>query len=312
MPDRRLVSVTRRLVRLLVVFPAILGAQQSQQSATTGAQRDQEKASLFRFCQQMDQAATGTLQSIRDRTDCWKRMQLEGMGDSAVDAGYRAAVADYDAAIKSDSARLAGEAVDQQLIAVQRDIQTRDLATARRVVDQILAAQPDNQRALAFHDRIVALAKARRVRVVLFGVAGAVLLIALLLGVGSRLLASRHHRQLVRRRADASHQKAVLEIVDGIGRGKIYAIDGPIFRIGSAASNRPEEKNDLILSDADAFISRYHCAIVHKDGKYFLIDSSLNGTYMDEELLERGEHRELEDGAEFSLAGMVRVKFLVM
>ena len=74
----------------------------------------------------------------------------------------------------------------------------------------------------------------------------------------------------------------MLEIIDGIGRGKMYTIDGPIFRIGSAVSDRPEEKNDLILSDAGAFISRYHCAIVRKDGQFFLIDSSLNGTYMDE------------------------------
>jgi len=29
-------------------------------------------------------------------------------------------------------------------------------------------------------------------------------------------------------------------------------------------------------------------------------------------LLERGEHRALDDGAEFSLAGMARVKFLLM
>jgi hypothetical protein len=292
--------------------PATLAAQQPQHPAGADAQHDQEKATLLHFCQQMDQSSARTVQGIRDRTDCWKRMQLEGMGDSVVDAGYRAAVADYDAAMKSDSTRLASDAVDQKLAAVQRAIQARDLVAAQRTVDQVLAAQPGNQRALAFRDRIVALSKARHVRSVLFGVAGAVFLLALALGLGSRLLATHHKRAVARRRANASQQTAVLEIVDGVGRGKIYTISGSIFRIGSAVSDRPEEKNDLILSDAGAFISRYHCAIVRKDGRFFLIDSSLNGTYMDEQLLERGEHRALEDGAEFSLAGMARVKFLLM
>ena len=278
----------------------------------TSGQREQEKTTLRHFCQQMDQSADHTMQSIRDRTDCWKRMQLQGMGDSTVDAGYRAAVADYDAAVKSDSVRQAGNAIDQRLAAVQRAIQSRDLAGARHTVDGILAAQPDNQRALAFRDRIVALARARQLRTTLFTIAGSILLLALIVAVGARLLAARHQRQLARRRADASQQKAMLEIIDGIGRGKMYTIDRPVFRIGSAVSDRPEERNDLILSDADAFISRYHCTIVRKNDKYFLIDSSLNGTYMDEELLDRGEHRTLEDGDEFSLAGMARFKFLII
>lgn len=309
---RGLLVVPVGTVLALTLTPAVLGAQQPQNPAQSAAQLNQEKATLLHFCQQMDQTSAHTVQGIRDRTDCWKRMQLEGMDDSVVDAGYRAAVADYDAAAKTDSTRLAGDAVDQKLASVQRAIQARDLVGAQHAVDQVLAAQPDNQRALAFRDRIVALTKARRVRLALFGVAAGVLLLALALGVGARVLATRHKRQVERRRAGASQQTAVLEIVDGVGRGKLYTIAGPIFRIGSAVSDRPEEKNDLVLSDAGAFISRYHCAIVRKDGHFFLIDSSLNGTYMDEELLQRGEQRALEDGAEFSLAGMARVKFLLM
>ena len=293
------------------VMPSRAKAQ-TDGSAASAAQLRQEKATLLHFCQQMDQSSAHTLQGIRDRTDCWKRMQLEGMGDSVVDAGYRAAVADYDAAMKTDSTRLAGSAIEQRLAAAQRAILTRDLAGAREIVDRVLAAEPDNQRALAFRDRIVALGKARRVRQLLFGIAGVILLLAIAIAASSRLLVARHRGRLARQAADASQRTGVLEIVDGVGRGKVYTITGPIFRIGSAESERPEEKNDMVLSDAGAFISRYHCAIVRKDGRFFLIDSSLNGTYMDEVLLERGEHRALEDGAEFSLAGMSRVKFLLM
>jgi hypothetical protein len=301
-----------RAALLLSFLPSALMAQMPVSPSGTSAQHAQEKATLLHFCQQMDQSADGTLQSIRDRTDCWKRMQLQGMGDSTVDAGYRAAVADYDAAVKSDSVRKEGDAIDQRFAAVQRSIQLRDLAGARHTVDGILAAQPENQRALAFRDRIVALARARRMRVALFSLAAAVLLLALVLGAGAKLFAARHQRALARRRADASQHKAMLEIIDGIGRGKMYTIDRPVFRIGSAESERPEERNDLILSDADGFISRYHCTILRKNDKYFLIDSSLNGTYIDEELLDRGEHHTLDDGDEFSLAGMARFKFLIV
>lgn len=306
---RRTAALARSAMLLLLAAarPGVLAAQ-----AQGTQQREQEKAALLHFCQQLDQSTDRTLQNIRDRTDCWKRMQLQGMEDSTVDAGYRAAVADYDAAIKSDSVRLAGDALDHELNSIPKLIQARKLDEAGRAADAVLAAQPDNQRALAFRDRIRALDKLQRTRRTLFGLAGAVLLLALLVGGGAKLLAIRHRRQVARQLAVAAARKAMLEIIDGVGRGKLYAIEGPVFRIGSAQSDRPEEKNDLIVSDNDAFISRYHCTIVRTDGKYFLMDSSLNGTYVDEELLDRGEHRELRDGDEFSLAGMARVKFLLI
>ena len=104
----------------------------------------------------------------------------------------------------------------------------------------------------------------------------------------------------------------MLRIIDGVGRGKMYTMSGPIFRIGSAESERPEEKNDLVLSDETAYVSRYHCAILRKDGNYYLIDSSLNGTTVDDDALERGEPRLLEDGCEFTLSGVTRLKFLLV
>ncbi len=282
----------------------------------TQAVHEQETATLLHFCEQLDQTSEHTVQGVRDRTDCWKRMQLEGMDDSTVDARYRAAVADYDAAVRSDSARQAGDSasasIDTRLAAAQRDVTAHQYADAARIVASVLAADPANQRALAARDRIAALARAQRYRRTLLALGAAVLVLALVFGALAPWLARRHGRELQRRTADASKQQAVVEIVDGVGRGKLYTIDGPIFRIGSAESDKPEEKNHLVLSDGDAFISRYHCAIVRKEGKFFLIDSSLNGTYVDDELLERGEHRLLDDGSEFSLAGMARLKFLMM
>lgn len=272
----------------------------------------QANATLLRYCQHLDSTATHTLETIRDRTDCWTRLQLQGVTDSAVNARYEAAVADYDTAMVSDSVHRAVGAIDDRPAAAQRPVQVNDYAGAARDVGLVLAVQPDNERALALRDRVAALQRAATIRTDLFRMAGVVLLCAVLLLAGSRVLSRRHATRFAVRAVTASQQHAVLEIIDGIGRGKMYTIDGPIFRIGSAASDRPDEKNDLVLSDGDAFIFRFHCAIVRRDGRFYLIDSSLNGTYIDEDLLDRGEHRELVDGAEFSLAGMARVKFLLM
>jgi hypothetical protein len=299
----------------MIVVQASLTAQTSA-AAADQSPHAQEAATLLHFCEQLDQTSAHTVQGVRDRTDCWKRMQLEGMDDSTVDARYRGAVQDYDAAVRSDSAHQAGDstsaAIDTRLAAVQGDIAAHRYADAQRVVAGVLAVDPTNQRALAARDRLAALVQARRYRDTLLRLGAAVLLLAIAFGALAPWLARRHGRDVQRRTADASKQQAVLEIVDGVGRGKMYTIDGPIFRIGSAESDKPEEKNHVVLSDGDAFISRYHCAIVRKEGKFFLIDSSLNGTYVDDELLARGEHRLLDDGAEFSLAGMTRIKFLMM
>lgn len=279
-------------------------------------QREQEKASLLRFCQQTDLGAPATVQGAKDRTDCWKRMQLEGMGDAVVDAKYQAAVADYDVAVKADSVRRASDssttAVNQKMLAVQRAIQTRNLDDAESSVNDVLAIQPQNQRALAFRDRILALKRARQLKITLMAVGVALLVIVAGLGVLAKKLGDRHKSKSAERKVVAAQRKAMLKIVDGIGRGKQYTIEADVFRIGAAASDKPEEKNDLILSDSAAAISRYHCSIIRREGTFYLIDSSLNGTRLDDDPLSRGEHVRLADGAEFTVADVARFKFLLI
>ncbi len=315
-------GVLSLLALVLAIVPATLAAQRqvtsrrSRTAAPTPARQESERASLLRFCLQTDSTAARTVEGVRLRTDCWKRMQLQGMGDSLVAARYQAALDDFVAAARADSTRRANDSsaagVAGRMEAIQRALQESRIEEADRLVTAVLLIQPENQRALAFRDRVLALKRTRRLRTTLFAVAGVVLLLGLGLGIAARILAKRHEQESAARRVIESQRKAMVEIVDGVGRGKIYTVEGPIFRIGSAASERPEERNDLILSDEGAFISRFHCSIVRKDGRYFLIDSSLNGTYLGDELLQRGEHRALHDGSEFSIAGMARFKFLLM
>lgn len=285
-------------------------------AADPAVQREQEKAALLRFCQTTDMSAAATPAGTKERTDCWKRMQLEGMGDAVVDAKYLAAVADYDKAVARDSLRRASDsstaAMDQRMRAVQQAIQARDLDGAESAVDDILVIQPANQRALAAKDRIVSLKRARQLKIALFAIGAAVLAAAAGLGVLAKKLSKKDGEKREKKQAAAAARKAVVKIVDGIGRGKLYTVEGSLFRIGAAGSDKAEEKNDLVLSDSAASISRFHCSIIRKDGRFYLIDSSLNGTVLNDEPLERGEHHDLKDGDEFTVANVARMKFLMM
>ncbi len=270
----------------------------------------------MRYCDHVDSVSAPTLEGARERTDCWKRIQLEGIGNALVEERYRAAVRDYDNLVAADSSRRAIAAreaqVDQQLVTVQRALVARDLTLADSTVMSVLAIQPQNQRAIAFKERVVTLRRANQLRLAVYVVAGLVLAVALALLVTARVMAVRQSRAEEVERQKAALRTAMVRIIDGVGRGKMYTLSGPIFRIGSAQSDRPEEQNDLVLSDESAYVSRYHCAILRKDGCYYLIDTSLNGTYVDDTLVERGEPTLLDDGSEFSLSGVTRLKFLLV
>ena len=303
---------------IALVQPAMAQAQASAITprATADAKQVQDRATLMRYCDHIDSVSAPTLQGIRDRSDCWKRIQLEGLGSALVDERYQAAVRAYDSVVQADSLKravVAREArVDQELLAVQQSITARDLDAAMGTVSGILSIQPQNPRAQAFKERILALRQAQQLRVAVYVASGLVLLVALILVLSAWIVALRQSRANRVEREKAALRKAMVKITDGIGRGKMYTIEGALFRIGSALSDRPEEKNDLVLSDDTAYVSRYHCVILRKDGNFYLIDSSLNGTYLNEDMVDRGEPYLIEDGDELSVAGMARLKFLLV
>lgn len=298
----------------LAVLPAALLAQAD--TGALSAQRAQERDALFKFCTQTDLSAPATVAGAQDRTDCWKRMQLEGMSDPVVDAKYQAAIRDLDQARSRDSLQKEKDsstaAVDQRMQAAQRAIQARNLDDAESTVNDILTIQPNNQRALAYRDRILALKRARQLKITLFAVGAALLVIAAGVGVvAKKLLAKKRQRDQVAEKS-AAERKSLLKIVDGLGRGKTFAVEGDLFRIGAAASDKPEEKNDLVLSDSAATVSRFHCALIRRGRQWYIIDSSLNGTKVNGERLARGEDYELDDGDEFTIADAAKFKFLAM
>jgi hypothetical protein len=301
--------------RTCVLVATLLISGSRLLAAQDPVQRE-EKDALVKNCELIDRNSPVTEQGTRDRADCWKRLRIVGMDDDVVEAKYAAAVTDHDAAAKADSTRKTSDsstaAVNQKMMAVQRSIQTRNLDDAESSVDEVLAIQPQNQRALAFKDRILALKRARQLKIALLAIGAAVLVVVVVLAALAKKLGDRHKARSGEQKAAAAQRRAMLKIIDGVGRGKQYTIESDVFRIGAASSDKPEEKNELVLSDSAAAISRYHCSIIRRDGAFYLIDSSLNGTLLDDERLDRGEHQRLKDGAEITVADVARFKFLLM
>jgi hypothetical protein len=133
-----------------------------------------------------------------------------------------------------------------------------------------------------------------------------------LLALGVRAAMKKREENLKKAEDAAAKRAAVLQIVDGVGRGKLVTIDREktAFRIGAAQGSTDAEKNDLIISDSATQVSRFHCTLHRKDGEYFVVDSSTNGTVINGEPLKRGDHYPLEDGDEITIAQVARLKFL--
>jgi FHA domain-containing protein len=285
-------------------------------AAPMTAQRQAEKDTLLAYGRRLDTATPQTMATAKERLDFWEGLKLSGNIDPEIFQRYQQALRDYDQLKGQDSTRRASDssanAVNARIERATRALQARNLDAAQSSVDEILAANPDNQRALLLRDQILDLQRAKRFKMVLFAMGGALLLIAVGAAAFARKIFKKDKDDASGAPAAAtgSKQKALVKVIDGVGRGKLFAIDGDIFRIGAAASDKPEEKNDVVLSDSAKSISRFHCSIIKRGKDYFLLDSSLNGTDVNGKALARGEHHRLQDGDEFTLATVARLKFL--
>jgi tetratricopeptide (TPR) repeat protein len=99
-------------------------------------------------------------------------------------------------------------------------------------------------------------------------------------------------------------RQGLLEFADGQRTGETFQLDKPAIKIGALS-----EGNDLVVADAKGKVSRYHCEIVREGRRYFVKDSSTNGTWVNEECLESGRPKVLRKGDRLSLAGEVTLVF---
>lgn len=275
-----------------------------------------DKARMFAACQQDDLEAPPTLAGAGLRVQCWEKMKIAGMGDATVEQNYIRAIANQDSIIRADSLAKSQEsstkAENDRRLRINEMIARGDLDGAKASVDDWTRADPTNRDALRADQQIRTLRNARTLKYTLAAIGGILVAAIVGLSVLAKRLADRHKERASQRKQAADQRKAMLKVIDGIGRGKFYTMENPVFRIGAASSDKSDEHNDLVLSDSASGISRFHCSVVRRDGRFYLIDSSLNGTELNDELLERGEDRVLADGDEFTIANISRVKFLLL
>jgi hypothetical protein len=251
------------------------------------------------------------------RVRCWEAARMGAPTDHRVVDGMLDAQRALDAAEKSASTQAQSKAsrdsIETFLARARTELSRGSVDQADSYVNDILAKDATNDRALALRNQIstarVWIARKEQLKVL-----GAVLLVVAV-GVGvlaKKLFAKRAAAKESPAVVAAAQRKVALKIVDGVGRGRMYTVESEIFRIGAAESDRKEEKNDLILSDSLGLVSRFHCALLRRDKKWILVDSSLNGTLLNDRPVGRGEPQTVRDGDEITIAGVSRLTFLVL
>jgi hypothetical protein len=293
-------------------------AQPGVDAAALAAQQRAERDSMIAEGRRLDSEVPQTTEKAKYRLNYWEGLKLSGVSNPEVHQRYGKALQDFDQFQKADSITRANEAsakaTNAKMEQATRALQAKDLAAAEASVNEVLVNDPTNQRALLLRDQIVRAQKGRQFVKTLLILAGAAIALAVLIGVFAKKIFKRGEGGASDGAsappAAGGGRKIIVKVVDGIGRGKLMPIQADIFRIGAAASDKPEEHNDLIISDAEGTVSRYHCSIIKRGKDYFIVDSSLNGTSLNDKPLERGEHRKLRDGDDVTIADVARLKFL--
>jgi F0F1-type ATP synthase epsilon subunit len=98
-------------------------------------------------------------------------------------------------------------------------------------------------------------------------------------------------------------KNACLEVIAGLDKGKKFTLDQEVIHIGAIASDGGS-KNEVVVRDLERQISRFHCEIHKRNGKFYLIDcGSANGTRVDGNRASAGKPVRLKSGARIDLAG---------
>ncbi|MBO0720301.1 MAG: FHA domain-containing protein [Blastocatellia bacterium] len=89
-----------------------------------------------------------------------------------------------------------------------------------------------------------------------------------------------------------------LECVDGPCKGEIFALDGPEILIGAV-----EGEANIVINDRKRLISRRHCLIWQEKRDFYIIDESVNGTFVNGQPVSKENGQLLRNKNEISLAG---------
>jgi hypothetical protein len=96
----------------------------------------------------------------------------------------------------------------------------------------------------------------------------------------------------------------VLEMVEGPQIGQVFVLQKEATALGALAS-----EVDWAIEDPLRKISRRHCDVVRQGRHYFLVDCSLNGTFLNGRALQKGQPALLKRGDQIGLGGEVTLRF---
>jgi hypothetical protein len=295
--------------------PAAIGVDQPRQ---TDAQALEQ---AIKHAVEADNRADSTMEHINERIQRWTAVSVRagrGTGEYRMaQDGIARAQDDLQAArTRALEAGNIDEStrgiIDAKLAAARDFIAVKDWAQAEQNIQYVLDQNPTYPPALSlmeeFRRKRSASDRVKLVIAISIALLGAVGLGFIVVRLG---LKSREERE--KRAVDlAASRSAVLQIVAGIGRGKLVTVgkDKPAFRIGAAFGERGDERNDLVISDSAGLVSRFHCTLIRSGPAYYLVDTSSNGTFLNGEAVGRDDHVLLENGDEIAIAEVSRIKFL--
>jgi FHA domain-containing protein len=95
-----------------------------------------------------------------------------------------------------------------------------------------------------------------------------------------------------------------LKCVDGPCKGETFALDGPEILIGAV-----DGEADIVISDRKRMISRRHCLIWQEKRDFYIIDESVNGTFVNGQAVSKENGQLLRNRNEISLAGAATLIF---
>jgi len=298
-----------------VVAQAPAPAGLAYQTFDTTGQTDVKM--LIQRCQMRDAS-----DPPKDRVRCWEQVRLVAPSNPMVLDGSDNATRALDEAEKSTQTQVQGKAqrdsVKLFLQRAQEDLVRGNFDGADMNVAYALEKDPNNRQGRELSGKISTARVWQSRKQLLMAVGAVVLVLAVgLIAIAKKLSALKGDKGDTATTAPsatvpAAGGRVALRVIDGIGRGRMYTIDTEVFRIGAAESTRAEERNDLIVSDADGTVSRFHCSLLRRKKRWTIVDSSVNGTWVNQERLQLGEPVSLRDGDAITIAGVSRMTFVAM
>jgi 3-keto-disaccharide hydrolase/FHA domain-containing protein len=241
----------------------------------------EEQRRLYSEVMKLDPGNIAAMQGLRDAQEKVDKKQQEEQQHN-------------DEVARQQSEGASREATKHDELAKAQDaFYHRDLKSADTHLKIAETVAPNDPEVSALRQQIDAL-RTQAARVRYFWMGGSVLV----LGAGGTLVF------LKRRKKDG-----YLQIVSGLDNGRKYNLDREIVRIGAIAQDGGAS-NDIVVRDVEHMISRFHCEIHGRNGKFYLIDcNSANGTRVDKQRIPPGKPAQLKNGSRVDLGGTVSFRF---